>query len=134
MKTLPALIPVLVFQDRGRNFQYWDKLPPKCFCKSMKKNRLKTGMEMETGCGMEKTLELHRQIVPRLYEAGLEKDEAADILQNDINQTLAAVLLFLQSAMEDEQLAANRQLQLAEANLKDSVKKLVRMHYALLQD
>jgi hypothetical protein len=101
----------------------------------VKKNLLKTGMEMEMCCNMETTLELHRQIVPRLYQAGLDKEEAADILQNDINQTLAAVLLFLQSAMEeDAQLAANRQLQLAESNLKDSVKKLVRMHYALLQE
>jgi len=63
----------------------------------------------------------------------LDKAEAADILQNDISQTLAAVLLWLQSAMENEQLAGNLALQLAESNLKDSIKKLVRLHYALLQ-
>lgn len=63
----------------------------------------------------------------------LDKAEAADILQNDISQTLAAVLLWLQSAMENEALAGNLHLQLAETNLKESIKKLVRLHYALLQ-
>jgi hypothetical protein len=57
--------------------------------------------------------------------------DAADILQNDINQTLAAVLLCLQSAMENEKLGDNLHLQMAESNLKSSIKKLVQLHYAL---
>ena len=78
-------------------------------------------------------MELKQQGIPVQYDSLLEKDEIADILQNDISQTLAAVLLWLQSAMEDEQLTNNLHLQLAESNLKSSVKKLVRLHYALLQ-
>jgi len=62
-----------------------------------------------------------------------EKEQVADILQNDISQTLAAVLLWLQSAMETENLGGNEYLQLAETNLKSSIKKLVRLHYSLLQ-
>jgi len=78
-------------------------------------------------------MERKQQGIPVQYDSLLEKDEIADILQNDISQTLAAVLLWLQSAMEDEQLTNNLHLQLAESNLKSSVKKLVRLHYALLQ-
>ena len=62
----------------------------------------------------------------------INKETAADLLQNDISQTLAAVLLWLQTAMTEEQLAANLHLQLAESHLKSSVKKLVGLHYALL--
>jgi len=68
-----------------------------------------------------------------LADTVLENEEVADMLQNDISQTLAAVLLWLQTAMDEEQLAANLHLQLAESNLKSSIKKLVRLHYALLQ-
>jgi hypothetical protein len=67
--------------------------------------------------------------------AAVTKDQAADMLQNDISQTLSAVLLWVQTAMaEEEQLALNTYLQLAEGHLKDSVKKLVRLHYALLSN
>ncbi|MFT3933841.1 MAG: hypothetical protein QM726_09525 [Chitinophagaceae bacterium] len=69
----------------------------------------------------------------QLYENVSDKEEVADILQNDISQTLAAVLLWMQTAMADENLANNLHLQLAESNLKESVKKLVRLHYALLK-
>jgi uncharacterized UBP type Zn finger protein len=82
---------------------------------------------------MENTLELQIEKLLQPAEMGVEKEEAADILQNDINQTLAAVLLWLQSAMEDKELAANLHLQLAESNLKASIKKLVKLHYALLK-
>jgi hypothetical protein len=62
----------------------------------------------------------------------LGTEDVADMLQNDIGQTLAAVLLWMQSAMEEEAIAANVHLQNAESNLKSSIKKLVRLHYALL--
>ncbi|MBA4168659.1 MAG: hypothetical protein H0X41_14130 [Chitinophagaceae bacterium] len=62
----------------------------------------------------------------------INKEAAADMLQNDISQTLAAVLLWLQTAMTEEQLATNLHLQLAESHLKSSVKKLVGLHYSLL--
>ena len=81
---------------------------------------------------MEKLLEQLLAKNPE-FETPLSKEEIADILQNDISQTLAAVLLWLQSAMEDKELHANKHLQLAESNLKDSVKKLVRLHYAILE-
>ncbi len=68
-----------------------------------------------------------------LTGAVTQKDQVADILQNDISQSLTAVLLWLQTAMDEEQLNGNRHLQLAEANLTSSIKKLVRLHYALLE-
>jgi hypothetical protein len=74
---------------------------------------------------MEKTIHLN--------EPALQKIEAAGILQNDINQTLAAVLLCLQSAMADKEFAASLHLQMAESNLKSSIKKLVELHYSLLK-
>lgn len=82
---------------------------------------------------MEKILELQIEKLTVPGATAVGKEEAADILQNDINQTLAAVLLWLQSAMEDKEFAANLHLQLAESNLKSSIKKLVKLHYAMLK-
>jgi len=82
---------------------------------------------------MEETLLHITRDILLLENPVMEKEEAADLLQNDISQTLAAVLLWLQSAMEDEELAGNQRLQFAETNLKSSIKKLVRLHYALLE-
>ena len=82
---------------------------------------------------MEYTLQQNIEDILLLENPGMEKEAAADLLQNDISQTLAAVLLWLQSAMEAEELAGNQCLQLAETNLRSSIKKLVRLHYALLQ-
>jgi len=85
------------------------------------------------GASMENILE--NPIIPALqqYTEVLDKEEVADILQNDVSQTLAAVLLWLQTAMSNKEIADNLHLQLAESNLKDSIKKLVRLHYALLK-
>ena len=83
---------------------------------------------------MQKTLEQDTVTPPVSQDTAVDREAAADMLQNDISQTLAAVLLWLQSAMEDEQLAGNLQLQLAETNLRSSIKQLVRLHYALLQE
>ena len=82
---------------------------------------------------MQKRSEENTTAIKDLQDRVVGKEVAADILQNDINQTLAAVLLWLQSAMENEQIAGNLHLQLAESNLKSSIKKLVRLHYALLE-
>jgi len=82
---------------------------------------------------MENTME--NPVIPALqqYPEVLDKEEVADILQNDVSQTLAAVLLWLQTAMDNKEIGDNLHLQLAETNLKDSIKKLVRLHYALLK-
>ena len=82
---------------------------------------------------MEETLQQITEDILLLENPVVEKEEAADLLQNDISQTLAAVLLWLQTAMESEALAGNQLLELAETNLKSSVKKLVRLHYSLLE-
>jgi len=82
---------------------------------------------------MEEMLQEVKQEIVRLEKTVMGKEQAADLLQNDISQTLAAVLLWLQSAMENEELAGNQLLKLAETNLKSSVKKLVRLHYSLLE-
>jgi hypothetical protein len=95
------------------------------FCKRVTVNCFKKGMLLVIQSFMEKSI--------FLADTALENEEVADILQNDISQTLAAVLLWLQTAVDEEQLSANLHLQLAESNLKSSIKKLVRLHYALLQ-
>jgi len=82
---------------------------------------------------MEEMLQEVTKDIVGLEKTVMGKEEAADLLQNDISQTLAAVLLWLQTAMESEALAGNQLLQLAETNLKSSVKKLVRLHYSLLE-
>ena len=65
----------------------------------------------------------------------INQAQAADLLQNDISQTLSAVLLWMQTAMAEEaHLSANIHLRLAEGHLKESVKKLVRLHYSLLNN
>ena len=82
---------------------------------------------------METTLQ--QTALNSLLENGAKPDNemVADILQNDISQTLAAVLLWMQTAMDEEGLSSNRHLQLAETNLKSSIKQLVRLHYALVE-
>ncbi len=82
---------------------------------------------------METTLQ--QTALNNLLESGLKPDNemVADILQNDISQTLAAVLLWMQTAIDEEGLSANRHMQMAETNLKSSIKQLVRLHYTLAE-
>lgn len=82
---------------------------------------------------MEKTFDKYPGNLPLPPGPAMEKAEAADILQNDINQSLTAVLLWLQTAMDDKAFASNEHLQMAESNLKSSIKKLVNLQYALLK-
>ncbi len=99
----------------------------------MNSNTVQKGTKLATWPNMENKKDQPANHLLQHCTQLLNKAEAADILQNDVSQTLAAVLLWVQSAMENEALANNQQLQLAETHLKESIKKLVRLHYDLLE-
>ena len=83
---------------------------------------------------MESTLEQNLEDLLLAEQPGITKAGAADILQNDISQTLSAVLLWLQTAMREDALSDNQCLQLAETHLTGAIKQLVQLHYAMIKE
>ena len=63
-----------------------------------------------------------------------ERQQLADELQNEVNQTLASVLLWIQFAKIDNSLKQDKSLLLAETNLKEAINRLRKLHYALAKN
>ena len=55
----------------------------------------------------------------------------ADELQNEINQSLASVLLWIQCAVKEHQLKDDKSLQMAEANLRATIDRARALHYSI---
>ena len=62
-----------------------------------------------------------------------ERSQLADQLQNEVNQTLASVLLWIQHAKMDNNIMEDASLKQAEINLKAAIDRLRTLHYALAQ-
>ena len=60
-----------------------------------------------------------------------ERSKMADELQNEVNQTLASVLLWIQFARMENNIIEDKSLKRAEANLKDAIDRLRDLHYSL---
>ncbi|MES1221670.1 MAG: hypothetical protein ABUT20_39590 [Bacteroidota bacterium] len=60
-----------------------------------------------------------------------ERSKMADELQNEVNQTLASVLLWIQFARKENNIMDDESLLRAEANLKDAIDRLRDLHYTL---
>ena len=60
-----------------------------------------------------------------------ERQQLADQLQNEVNQTLASVLLWIQFAKKDNDIREDKSLLQAEANLKEAIDRLRKLHYKL---
>jgi signal transduction histidine kinase len=63
-----------------------------------------------------------------------ERSELANELQNEVNQTLASVLLWIQHAKIDNNIMDDPSLKNAEANLKEAIDRLRALHYMLDKD
>ena len=60
-----------------------------------------------------------------------EREQIADALQNEVNQTLASVLLWIQFTKKDNHLAEDKSFQQAEINLKSAIDHVRLLHYLL---
>jgi signal transduction histidine kinase len=63
-----------------------------------------------------------------------ERRVLADELQNEVNQTLASVLLWIQNAKMENNIMDDKSLKQAEINLKEAIDRLRSLHYSLSQD
>lgn len=63
-----------------------------------------------------------------------ERETLANELQNEVNQTLASVLLWIQHAKIDNDIIEDPSLKNAEANLKAAIDRLRALHYTLSKD
>ena len=63
-----------------------------------------------------------------------ERSELADQLQNEVNQTLASVLLWIQHAKMDNNIMNDPSLFNAETNLKAAIDRLRALHYSLSKE
>lgn len=77
-------------------------------------------------------METNSTILNEQLEACLqERRNLAEELQNEINQTLASVLLWIQHAKMDNNIMDDRSLKQAETNLKEAIDRLRTLHYSL---
>jgi len=60
-----------------------------------------------------------------------EREQIADALQNEVNQTLASVLLWIQFTKKDNHLVEDKSFQQAEINLKAAIDHVRMLHYVL---
>ena len=63
-----------------------------------------------------------------------EREMVADELQNEINQSLASVLLWIQCAVKEHKLHGDSSLKQAEINLRDTIDRARALHYSLSKD
>jgi signal transduction histidine kinase len=71
------------------------------------------------------------KISERLNTCLKEREQIADELQNEINQTLASVLLWMQFTKKEHQLQEDKAFMQAEENLKIAIDRLRTLHYSL---
>ncbi|MEP7278819.1 MAG: hypothetical protein ABI813_09270 [Bacteroidota bacterium] len=63
-----------------------------------------------------------------------ERIHLAEELQNEVNQTLASVLLWIQNARLENNIILDPSLAQAEINLKAAIDRLRKLHYSLSDD
>ncbi len=60
-----------------------------------------------------------------------ERQQVAEELQNEVNQLLASVLLWIRFAKTDNQLIDDASIKNAEKNLQEAINRVRALHYAL---
>jgi signal transduction histidine kinase len=63
-----------------------------------------------------------------------ERIIVAEELQNEINQSLASVLLWIQFAVKEHHLQEDKSLQQAQNNLRATINRARALHYSLSKD
>jgi signal transduction histidine kinase len=81
------------------------------------------------------TMETNSTITNEQLKACLEeRRQLADELQNEVNQTLASVLLWIQNAKMENNIMDDKSLKQAEHNLKEAIDRLRALHYTLSKE
>lgn len=60
-----------------------------------------------------------------------ERQQVADELQNEVNQLLASVLLWIRFAKTENKLMDDASIQNAEKNLQEAINRVRALHYSL---
>ena len=63
-----------------------------------------------------------------------ERQQVAHELQNEVNQLLASVLLWIRFAKTENKLMDDASIMNAEKNLQDAINRVRALHYALAAD
>ncbi len=63
-----------------------------------------------------------------------EREMVANELQNEINQSLASVLLWIQCAVKENELYGDPSLQQAETNLRETIERSRALHYSITKN
>jgi signal transduction histidine kinase len=74
------------------------------------------------------------QIADQLNTCLTERQQAANELQNEINQILASALLWIRFAKMENKLTADESVHNAEINLKEAIERVRALHYSLAED
>ena len=74
------------------------------------------------------------QIANQLNACLTERQQAANELQNEINQILASALLWIRFAKMENKLTADESVRNAEINLKEAIERVRALHYSLAED
>jgi signal transduction histidine kinase len=74
------------------------------------------------------------QIADQLNTCLTERQQAANELQNEINQILASALLWIRFAKMENKLTADESVRNAEINLKEAIERVRALHYSLAED
>ena len=62
------------------------------------------------------------------------RQQAANELQNEINQILASALLWIRFAKTENQLATDQSVYNAELSLQEAIERVRTLHYSLTQE
>ena len=102
------------------------------FCKGMINNCFFRGMVFGWICQHRNNMKTNPPTVTDQLNTCLkEREQIADALQNEVNQTLASVLLWIQFTRKDNNLAEDKSFQQAEINLKAAIDRVRMLHYSL---
>jgi len=63
-----------------------------------------------------------------------DRQKVADEIQNEINQILASVLLWIQFTKKEHNLKEDKSFLQAEINLKEAIARLQTLHYFLVKN
>ena len=62
------------------------------------------------------------------------RQQAANELENEVNQILAAALLWIRFAKMENKLTGDPSVYQAETNLTEAIERVRALHYSLMQD
>ncbi|MEO5681014.1 MAG: hypothetical protein ABIQ88_00170 [Chitinophagaceae bacterium] len=78
--------------------------------------------------------EISSEILAQLHSCRQEREHAANELQNEVNQLLASVLLWIRFAKTENRLSEDQSVRNAENNLQEAIERVRALHYSLSKE